>query len=150
MPFLKRKSDTFTSNFRSSSLVTRYLTLPDMAVSRITLSSLSRQSSKVPAGKTCSDFSSISIMGSFISSSVIPYLFLILGGLKTSTNSSNIGPETTDWKRFFLKSFNIFAGKPCGLRSAEIQILVSITALTAMFYFSCFLNGLGNIGLNFI
>jgi len=53
----------------------------------------------------------------------------------------------TAWNCPFSKRVLNLAGYPCGLRIAEIQILVSMTALIAIFLFSDFFYGGQDIGL---
>jgi hypothetical protein len=53
----------------------------------------------------------------------------------------------TAWNCPFSKRALNLAGYPCGLRIAEIQILVSMTALIAIFLFSDFFYGGQDIGL---
>src|SRR3990170_6768607 len=57
-----------------------------------------------------------------------------------------MGSEMTTWKSPCSKDFRNLAGKPKGLSKEETQMLVSITALTATFFFSDLFYGMGNIG----
>ena len=135
-PYGNKKEETDLSNLISSSLVTRNAAFPLIAVSIIKLSSLSRQIEISLESKTGSDRSSINTSSSLMSFSEIPYLSFILGRLSTSASSSSIGSEMTTWKAPSSKDFLTMAGNPNGLSREETQILVSITALTATFFFS--------------
>jgi hypothetical protein len=79
-----------------------------------------------------------------MSTSAMPYLFLILGRLRTSAISEIIGQiigsEMTARKSPWRKDLMISAGKPDGFRMADTQILVSRTALIATLLFPDFLH----------
>lgn len=75
----------------------------------------------------------------------MPYLFLILGRLRTSAISEIIGSEMTARKSPLRKNRRISAGKPDGFRMAETQILVSRTALIATLLFPDFLHGVSDV-----
>ena len=80
-----------------------------------------------------------------MSVAVTPYLFLNLGRERTSAISSSMGSEMTAVNSPCSKEDLNKAGYPEGLSKAEIQMLVSITALTVTFFLPALFNGLSDV-----